>query len=57
MKSPVINHVSFVGAAGLFAQISLEQANGFVSLLVGLSTLAYVVTRTVYLIKKNSNEK
>lgn len=54
MKLPVFSHVPIVGAAGLLAEISLEKANSFVGLLVGIATLCYVVTRTVILIRKAS---
>lgn len=48
--------VAVIGGGGFFATIKLADVATAVSILVGLATLVYVVTKTVYLIKNHGKE-
>lgn len=52
--SHIFDSNSIVGMTGTFLSISLSSINAFVSLLIGLVTLAYMVVKTLRLIKNDA---
>ena len=49
----VMDHNTFIGAFGTILSISLSQINGFVSLLIGITTLVYMILKVIEKIRKD----
>lgn len=53
--SHIIDTNSTIGMVGTLLSITMSQINTFVSLMIGLVTLVYMVIKTLRLIKQDSN--
>lgn len=53
--SHIIDTNSTIGMVGTLLSITMSQINTFVSLMIGLVTLVYMVVKTARLIKQDSN--
>ena len=49
----IVDHNAFIGAFGTILSVSLAQINTFVSLLIGIATLVYMVLKIVEKIRKD----
>jgi hypothetical protein len=49
----IMDHTSFIGAFGTILSISLNQVNTFVSLLIGITTLIYMILKVIEKLRKD----
>lgn len=50
------DHTPMIGMTGTVATILLEHLNSVISILVGIATLGYVITRWYLLVKRRKDE-
>lgn len=49
----IVDHNAFIGAFGTILSVSLAQINTFVSLLIGITTLVYMILKVIEKVRKD----